>query len=140
MIIKFLLGLVAGSADAIIALFQRLDATIETFLVQHDQDIVDLENEIAMVRADADQRIAEIRAEIADRVAKAATVLALKNSLSQDEVNSEAETAAQPDIQDAAAAPVDATTPVASADPAPAVTPVATTVAVDATLPGTPVQ
>ena len=93
-----------------------------------------------MVRADADQRIAEIRAEIADRVAKAATVLALKNSLSQDEVNSEAETAAQPDIQDAAAAPVDATTPVASADPAPAVTPVATTVAVDATLPGTPVQ
>jgi len=81
MITKILLALVARSADSIVAFVQRLDNTLETFLAQHDEDVLSLEADIVTIREHADHDIAEIRAEIADRQSKAAIVASLKASL-----------------------------------------------------------
>lgn len=81
MITNFLLAIVARSADSIVAFVQRLDTTLETFLAQHDDAVVELEHDIVTIREHADADIAAIRAEIAERQRKAAVVAALKNSL-----------------------------------------------------------
>ena len=103
MVTNFLLAIVARSADSIVAFVQRLDAKLETFLAQHDEDVLALEADIETIREHADADIASIRAEIADRQGKAAIVVALKSSLPGTQAASQALEAVLP----APLAPVD---------------------------------
>jgi len=90
MITKILLAFVARSADSIVAFVQHLDQKLETFLAQHDEDVLALEADIVTIREHDEVDIAEIRAEIADRQGKAAIVAALKSSLPRTEAASQA--------------------------------------------------
>ncbi|HEX7850154.1 MAG TPA: hypothetical protein VF485_10535 [Sphingomonas sp.] len=96
MITRILLAFVARSADSIVTFVQHLDQKLETFLAQHDEEVLALEADIVTIREHADADIADIRAEIADRQGKAAIVAALKTSLPGSTAPAPVETPAAP--------------------------------------------
>lgn len=93
MLNSFLLRLIARSSDSLVSFVTGLDATLDKFLAEHDDQVAGFEQEIIDIKADVQARIDEViadgeaavksaEADIAAVVAKGKVLANLKNTLS----------------------------------------------------------
>lgn len=64
----FLLRFIARSSDSLVSFVVALDAKLDAFIEQYNEDILNMEDEIADIRNDVESRILDIKLEAEDHI------------------------------------------------------------------------
>lgn len=64
----FLLRFIARSSDSLVAFVVALDAKLDAFIEQYNEDILNMEDEITDIRNDVESRILDIKLEADDHI------------------------------------------------------------------------